>query len=234
MTDDPPIPPDIEDTPIHGLTLDTMPSAFITSVGIAADADLSESITPQAEESSNLTVAVTPAPISKKTYNLNRRGHRAMSDGILKRWQKGLDTSIADVDDINLRNVRHSMWPEPVGDLLTHIEALASSTSKIVLVEVQTRGVNLSTGAVVGIVCGSVIGIIVLGTIWRGHINQRDEAAVRIQAVFRGSTERTSVLGSVSSVGSRDVVSHDRPVDQLIRSSLNGSERPPTVYEQEQ
>lgn len=49
------------------------------------------------------------------------------------------------------------------------------------------------------IIIASVVGVFVCSAIaWRAHVNAREGSAVRIQAAYRGATERASILSAVS------------------------------------
>jgi len=68
------------------------------------------------------------------------------------------------------------------------------------------------SGAVVGIVVMALV-LVVLSYAWRQRMNRHEDAAVRIQAAYRGSTERTSILSAVTSVdapGDRSPLTDDR------------------------
>lgn len=69
------------------------------------------------------------------------------------------------------------------------------------------------SGAVVGIVVMALV-LVVLSYAWRQRMNGHEAAAVRIQAAYRGSTERTSILSAVTSVadtpGDRSPLTDDR------------------------
>lgn len=69
---------------------------------------------------------------------------------------------------------------------------------------------RLGTGAVIWMVVGGA-GLFGLAAVWRVHVNSRDEAAVRIQAAYRGSAERTSILSAVNAADENDL--RDRLVE---------------------
>lgn len=76
-------------------------------------------------------------------------------------------------------------WESPMSFLSTHLQSARQLVQRVSF----AAKVTLVTAA-----CALVAGALA----WRAHVNSREDSAVRIQAAYRGATERASILSAVS------------------------------------
>jgi hypothetical protein len=88
-------------------------------------------------------------------------------------------------------------WVQELEDELGPGRALRAWPTSFLQQRVETRTV---VGLLIG--GGCLMG---MAALWRVHVNARDNAAVRIQAAYRGSAERTSILSAVNAEDENDL-----------------------------